>query len=188
VPAAPASPPALSPEPPGQPAAAPASPPITQAEAILEVARRASNGNERCLAGLRQILDIRPDLWESVGNVSLLAERAWVELIAAGDKLVEEAALRRLRALKARLAGNDPTPLEEMLVDLIGVTYLAAEHGEFAAAAPAGGSIQQATLRYRRAESAQRRFASAVKTLTMVRALLPKGMSAVPAATPDRLT
>src|ERR1019366_9278853 len=69
--------------------------------------------------------------------------------------------------------------LETMLVDLVATTWLAAQHGEAIAASPEGGSLQQASLRLRRAESSQRRFLNAVRTLTMVRALLPRGLRAL---------
>ena len=42
-------------------------------------------------------------------------------------------------------------------------------------AAQMGGSLEVSNFRLKRAESAQRRFASAVRSLTLVRALLPRG-------------
>ncbi len=156
---------------------APPTPPITQAEAFAEVVRRASEGNEQCLAGLRAQLDNNPEIWRKVGDVSALAEKAWIELFSSGNKLAEESILRRQRELKADLAGSQASPLEKLLIDLVGVTWLAALHGEYAAASPPGGSIQLATYRLKRAESAQRRFARAVRTLTLVRAAAPKRSS-----------
>jgi hypothetical protein len=145
-------------------------PPITQAQALQELVRRANEGNATCLAGLRRTLDNNPPLWRAAGDVSALAERHWIELLACGNKLAEESIPRRLRELKDGLAGPDPTSLEALLIDVIGVNWLAAQHGEIAAA-QAGGSIQQATFRHRRAESCQRRLIKAIKALAMVRAL-----------------
>jgi hypothetical protein len=96
--------------------------------------------------------------------------------LSSGNTLIEESVSRRLKELKAELRGPRATALEELIIDLIGITFLAAQHGEIAAASPLGGSIQQANFRLRRAESAQRRFLNAIKTLAMLRALLPRGL------------
>jgi hypothetical protein len=149
--------------------------PITQAQALQELVRRASAGNEYCLQGLRELLDKNPALWEVAGNVAALAEKHWVEALANGNALVEESIPRRLTALKTDLLGRDPTPLETLLVDVIGVSWLAAQHGEITASR-LDGSTQQIASRIRRAESGQRRLLSAVKTLALVRALLPRAL------------
>lgn len=159
------------------PEAAPVPRVVTQAEAFQELVRRASQENEHCLRGLREILDQQPEIWQKVGDVSALAERAWVDLLSAGNKLLDESIPRRLKGLKSDLAGPSPTPLESLLIDYLGVTWLAAQQGEIAAA-QAGGSPEVARLRLRRAESAQKRFTGAVKTLSLVRALLPGGLRA----------
>jgi hypothetical protein len=122
---------------------------------------------------LRKILDEQPAIWKAVGNASALAERAWLELLADGNKLALECIPRHLRELKAELAGPRPSPLEKLLVDLVGVAWLAANYGEIAAASPAGG-CQQAALRLRQAESGQKRLLGAVRTLALVRELLPQ--------------
>jgi hypothetical protein len=150
----------------------PAPAPVSQAEAFEELVRRANQGNEACLQGLREILEQRADIWRQVGDVAALAERAWVELLSAGNKLLEESILRCLKELKADLAGPSPTPLERLLINYLGTTWLASQQGELAAA-QMGGSPELNRLRLRRAESAQKRFTGAVKTLSLVRALVP---------------
>jgi hypothetical protein len=62
-----------------------------------------------------------------------------------------------------------------LLVDHAGITWLAAQEGEIQAA-DRNGDLGQAALRLKRAESSQRRFLAAVKTLTTLRALVPHGM------------
>jgi hypothetical protein len=136
--------------------------------------RRASQGNEACLKGLRQILDQNPAVWKKVGDVGAIAERAWVELLADGNMLLEESIPRHLQELTAELKGSSPTPLEALVIHYLGVTWLAAQHGEMAAA-QVGGSSEVARFRLKRAESAQKRFSGAVKTLALVRTLLPSG-------------
>jgi hypothetical protein len=148
---------------------------ITQAQALQELIKRASDGNEVCLRGLRTFLDNHPDVWEIAGNVAALAEKHWVEVLANGNALAELSIPRKLKALKAELLGSDPTPLERLLVDVIAVTFLAAEQGEIAATRQEG-STQQIASRLRRAESGQRRLLSAIKALAVVRALMPRAL------------
>lgn len=148
---------------------------VTQAQAFQELVRRAGEGNEACLKGLRELLDKNPAIWQAAGNVSALAERHWVEALSNGNKLADESIPRKLKAIKAELLGSDPTPLEILLVDVIGVSWLAAQHGEIAASRQ-DGSVQQTASRLRRAESGQKRLLSAVKTLAVVRALLPRAL------------
>lgn len=157
-----------------EPAPAPKKPP-TAAEALKELTRRANDGSESALDALRQLLDRTPELWRTAGDIGSIAERAWISTLSAGDKLMEESIRRRLAELKAQLAGTTATPMEALLIDLIGVTWLAAQDGEISAAT-SGGSIQQAAHRLRRAESSQRRFAGAVRTLAVLRSLLPGGL------------
>lgn len=176
-------PPASSSSPAVQPPKEPAAPPspeprsMTQAEAFAEVVRRANEGSEKHLKGLRDILDQNPHIWKTAGDMSVMAQRAWVKLLAAGDKLVEEATIRQVKAMKAELTGPDPTPLEKLVIDHVTVAWLAVQHGE-ANAAQMGGTVGLGLFRLRRAESAAKRFNSAVRTLTLLRTLLPKPSAA----------
>jgi hypothetical protein len=93
---------------------------------------------------LRAFLDRNPRLWERAGDLSAVAERAWVELIAGADQFRLESVKRRLAQLKEKLKGPAPTPLEGLLVDLVGVAWLGVQHAEIQAASPAGASLGQA--------------------------------------------
>jgi hypothetical protein len=161
--------------PPQQPAPAPAPPPsptLTQAQAFDEIVKRANAGNDACLAGMRQVLDSKPEIWQKIGNVGTLAEEAWINLVAGDNKLVEESVRRRLNKLTIDLAGDKATPLERLVVGHVGVTWLAASRAEAEAAEPAD-NLPRAAFRLKQAESAQRRFAGAARTLATIRALLP---------------
>jgi hypothetical protein len=65
--------------------------------------------------------------------------------------------------------------LEKLLVDEIGLCYLAQRQAQIAASAT-GGSVVQAAFRLRRAESAQKRYLASMKTLANLRALVPAGL------------
>jgi hypothetical protein len=141
---------------------------MTQAQAFAEMVRRANLGNEACLQQLRVMLDERPEIWMTVGDAGKLAERAWFTLLAARNALVEQSMPRRHKELKAELAGPSPSPLEKVLVDLIGLRWLAVQQAEIDAA-EASADLKLANFRLKRAESAQKRFASSVKLLQLVR-------------------
>lgn len=144
---------------------------------LTELADKANAGDRQALDGLRQLLDRNPDVCRHVGNLSQIAENSWIDLLVEGDLLGREATKRQLAALKKNLAGEHPTPLEELLVDNITVAYLAQRHAEIHEAGDVGGSLQQAAYRLKRSESAQRRYLAAIKTLSTLRAKVPAGLA-----------
>jgi hypothetical protein len=141
-----------------------------------ELVARANKGDREALALLRQFLDANPHIWQRAGNLTAIAERAWIDLIAKENQLVAESAQRCLVELKTDLKGPHPTPMESLLVDSVGVTWLAIQHAEIHAASPPSGSLGQAAFRLKRAESAQKRHLNAVKTLATLRSLMPAGL------------
>src|SRR5262249_49374550 len=90
-----------------------------------ELVARANDGDREALARLRKFLDLNPHLWERAGDLTAVAERAWIELVAGQDQLVAESVRRRLARLKADLGGPHATPLEFLLIDQVAVTWLA---------------------------------------------------------------
>lgn len=173
TPSSPASSPSLpqAPTAPSAPSPQQAKAPPSLAQELVILARQAQNGDAASLKRLHQHLDGTPEIWKRIGDISILTELDWIAAIADEDLLLKESLGRRLRELKNELAEGTKTPLERLLVDLIGVTWLAANHAEMQAAL-SQGSLQQAVFRLKRAESAQRRYLGAIKTLAKVRNLL----------------
>ena len=145
---------------------------LIRLNALKDLARQAARGDAQALVALREGLDAQPALWRTVGNFTALSERLVIGHLATGDLVVEDAMNRVLAELKAGLAGSTASPLEKLIVDLIGVRYIAAQSSE-GAAAETGGSLEQARFRLRRAESAQKRLAGAIKMLLTVQSLIP---------------
>lgn len=158
-------------------------PPLTRAEGLRILVERANGGSASALAALRELLTKCPEIWQSVGDLSRQAEFAWSDLISGGDRLVTEAAKCHLEDLKARLAGASPTPVERLLIDLVGVTWLGVQYSEMALATPGTCSAAEGNYRLRRAESCQRRHLAALRTLATLRALVPAGLSPAPPET-----
>src|SRR5262249_47945085 len=145
------------------------SPPDYQ-QLFRELIHRANLGERLAVDRLKSFLDLNSPIWQRAGDLTAVAERAWVELIAGQDVFRTESVKRRLAELKDQLKGPHPTALEAVLCDLIGVAWLGVHHAEVQAASPAGGSLDQAAFKLRRAESSQKRLLAATKTLATLRA------------------
>jgi hypothetical protein len=137
---------------------------------------RANAGDRQALAELRQLLDSHPEIEQHVGDLARLAEAAWIEHVVGKDTLVNESVKRQVAELKRNLSGERPTTLETLVVDLVGINYLAERHAEITAAADTT-SLQEAVFRLKRSESVQRRYLSSLKLLANLRALLPQGLA-----------
>ena len=136
---------------------------------------RANRGDREALTQLRQYLDKHPQIWQRAGDLAAIAEKNWTELLAEKNHLVAESVKRMVDKLKSGLAGEHPTQLEALLVDQVAVCLLGTQYAEMQAATT-GGTLHQAAFRLKRAESSQKRFLNAVKTLTTLRALAPEGL------------
>lgn len=138
---------------------------------------RANAGEHEAIVRLRRFLDLNPQIWQEAGNLTAVAERAWIELIAGGEDVFRTDSIkRRLEDLKAELKGPHPTQLESLLIDQIAVTWLGSQHAEIMAASAATGSLDQAAFKLKRAESSQRRHLSAIKMLGTLRSFMPQAL------------
>jgi hypothetical protein len=145
-------------------------PTLTRSEALQVLVDRANQGSPTALACLRQLLERCPEVWQEVGDLSRHAELAWTHLIGGDNKLVLEAVKRHVARMKGELAGPAPTPIERLLIEQVALSWLASRYAEIAAATPGTSSLGEAKVRLKRAESAQRRFMTSIKTLTELRA------------------
>jgi hypothetical protein len=137
---------------------------------------RARAGDASVLPRLGEVLDGHPEVWRHGGDLERAVVRAWAELLGGGDPLSMEAIRRKADELRSQLAGEAPTPLERLLVGLVVSTWLEVQHAQGQAAGSARASGKAARQDLRRSESAQRRYLAAIRTLTTVRALLPRGL------------
>lgn len=94
-----------------------------------------------------------------------------------GNCLAAEAINRHLTEFKAELAGEHPTAIERLLIDVIGTSWLAHQHAEDQAASVRGANLNQAAFVTKRAEITQKRLLGAVRTLTILRASVPRGLA-----------
>jgi hypothetical protein len=141
-------------------------------DALLQLARA---GDPAAPPALKAYLDANPVLWDQAGDLAAHAERAWISLIAGPDAVFAEALQRKAAALRAEVAGPDPSPLEELLAARVSACWLQVYYTEGVHAQQAKEMTPRlADYSQRRIESAARRFNQAVAALAAVRRLLEK--------------
>jgi hypothetical protein len=139
-------------------------------ETLRALVRRAEAGDDSAMPELRRVLDRTPEIWRAAGDVAGQAEEALLALAAGDNLLFRECIKRKLADLKAELAAS--TPLEGLVVGRVAASWLAMGHAEALSAGAGSGPASRAERLRRRADSASRRFAEAVKLLATVRKLL----------------
>jgi hypothetical protein len=172
----PRRPSAAGPEPPPG-AAPPLPPPAAAQDALRQLVAQANAGDPEARNRLRHVLDNNPALWQRAGDLTATAEGAWLEVISAGNHLVAESMKRQLADLKAQLKGAHPTALEGLLADQVALGWLASRHAEIEAAHAGDAAHPSALVHLKRAESAQKRFLSASRTLATLRTLAGPGLA-----------
>jgi hypothetical protein len=127
-----------------------------------------------------------PEIWQTVGDLGKLAEQALLDYFCGGDLLLRESVTAKLNELKSDLTEGSAAPLDRLLVDRIGLAWLQLTIADTDAVRSMTRDLSL-TLREdqarKRQESAQRLFASAVKSLAVVRKLLRPVPSPVDIAT-----
>ena len=91
---------------------------------LKDTIKRANDGEESAIEWIKDFLDDNPQVWQTVGDLSVTAERIWVALVSGGDVLATESVRRQLSQLKSELIGELPQPVEKMLGDQIIATWL----------------------------------------------------------------
>src|SRR4051794_11835823 len=94
-----------------KPFATPPEPPV--AVELRALVQQAQGGDPTALPRIRQILDDHPEVWQHLGDLSALAERAWITVLSADHPLAVEAMKRTVQQMRADLVGEHP--LEKLL-------------------------------------------------------------------------
>ena len=144
-------------------------------EEFADLVNRANAGDEEALAGLRYLLDECEQIWQHVGDLGKHAEMTMIKLIANGNKLIAESLARKAADMRSELSGPHPTPLEQICVQRVVAMWLEMQWTDTTFPEPTGKTLDVQKFVLKRKESAERRFSSAVKSLMLVRKLLPKG-------------
>lgn len=137
--------------------------------------KAAQAGDESVMPMVRKILD----QGGLVKRMAIMAQQTVIKQFFGTDLLMIESANRECAQLRKKLAGEAPSPLEELLIERIVLCWLELQGYEAQYAQIAGESAFESHEFYqKRIDRAHRRFLSACKALATIRRL----------AVPDPLT
>jgi hypothetical protein len=133
--------------------------------------KRAQNGDEAALPVVRELLAQEEAVNSFSSHVVGRAEEAVVKAITGRNLLFREALLRKLRLLRAELAGPRPAAVERLLVEHVVACWLQVQQADRLWAQLDNVTLAQGDYHQRRQDRAHRRFLAAMKTLAQVRRL-----------------
>ena len=141
--------------------------------AFQALVKQANTGDEAALAELRQTLSDNPQIWQAVGNLALHARMVLARAIAGGDQLVLDSLLRYANELESSLVAPQSGPLERLAVQRIVAAWLECNYAALQGAEPRGETLKHAKFALEIRESADKRFHAAIRSLALVRQMLP---------------
>jgi hypothetical protein len=148
---------------------------------LQALSKKAEAGDKEARKELR--LMVRTSSAEVIGRASDVGRRAGQTLArtaSGGDPLIEEALYAKLDAMRAEIAGEDPTPLEVLLTERVVSLWMFTTLLELVLATQYRRSVDDARERLsssyilqqsRILESATRRYLAAIRELARVRKL-----------------
>jgi len=137
--------------------------------ALLELIQAADTGDADALARLREVYAEAPDIATVVSSLQYMTEQ---EVLSNFQPGVRETFFQQAQRWRNRLAGDDPSPLESLLVNRVILDQLHAlrvEHLLHATLNGAPVSLAQGDYHHKQAERAQRRVVRSMKALAEVR-------------------
>ncbi len=143
----------------------------TDPKSHADFLKRAENGDASTLPALRQLLAVATNVDKYGGNLASVTETTLIEAAAGKNLLLRESLYRKMKIVRAELAGTNPTPLETLLVERIALCWLTLHNEEARHAQSSGLSLRQADCWQRRIDSGHKRYLSAIRTLATVRKL-----------------
>lgn len=141
---------------------------------------RAKKGDKEMLPALRETLDQMPQLARKLVDPAKQAEYSMIKNYAGDDLLVTETMPRTLNLMREELAGPNPSPLEELLVERVVATWFQVQYFESLYAQNIRNlTIPQSEYHQKRLDRAHKRHLSAVRTLAQVRKLLKPALAQI---------
>ena len=140
---------------------------------LPELAKQANTGDPAVLAALRKTLDENPQIWQAVGNLSLHARMVMVDALAGGDLFAKDSLMRHAADMEKNLAGPSPSALERLAVQRIVACWLETHYAALQGPEPTGNTLKHAKFALQLKESAEKRFHAAIKSLALIRKMLP---------------
>jgi hypothetical protein len=140
---------------------------------LMTLIDRAQDGDEEALPVLRKVLDEAPKVARII-DLARNVERIIIEKMSGDDVFTQEAIPRNLKAMKRKIAGENPSPLERLLAERITVCWLELQYFQAIYAQNLHNlSITQSDYHQRRLDKAHRRYLSSIKALAQIRKMGP---------------
>lgn len=139
---------------------------------LRELSDRVNSGERSALTELRTALDKYP--WMSSvmgGDLAYQAETSLVNAMFDDQIAAKEALQRELEKKREELSGENPMPIERLLIERVISCWLQVQHADLVAAQSKNVSLAKGDYNQRRQDRSHRRFLAAVKTLATVRRL-----------------
>ena len=96
-------------------------------EGLHAVVRRAPGGSYRA-AEPHKALDKYPDYFSHAGDLPLIAQHTWLDLLSGADLFLRETVERKLAEIRVELEGANPSPLAKLLVERVVACWLQLNH------------------------------------------------------------
>jgi hypothetical protein len=144
-------------------------------EELRDAIERAQDGDETALPIIREHLRGRPDAYWQLVNYARVVQNAQIEAYTGEGLYVREVMHEVVRRLRKDLEGENPSPLESLLVDRIISCYLHVNFAEnaYTESVGPGARLEVAEYMQKRLDRANKRYIAAIKALAQVRKMGP---------------
>jgi hypothetical protein len=145
--------------------------PMTEADRRKAVFNRIQKNDKSAVPEFREMMKEYPAIAETLGNMAKVAERSFIESISQNDLLASETLTVKLAAMRAELAGPQPSPIERLLVERVVACWFQVYAADAIVSATKQCTFAQGDYNQRCQDRSHRRYLSAIRTLATVRKL-----------------
>jgi len=143
----------------------------TTTDGIRDLLQRAAKGDTATLPAIRKVLENPVNIELFGGNLAACAQQSFVKALSGEDLSVHEAIKAKLAVMRKELQGENPTPVEVLLVERIVACWLQVQDADIRAGQATEPTFKQADFNQRRMDATNRRYLAALKALALVRKL-----------------
>ena len=134
---------------------------------------KANAGDPAALSSLRHFLDEHPEVWEKVGDLSLVVQEIHIKRLAEGSQLATEAIRKKAEWLRKDLAGPNPTSLERVAIENLVAAWFQRYSVDLKYPPGFGKSLEMARFVVQLRNAAQRSYDTALKSLLLIQEKMP---------------
>jgi len=136
---------------------------------------RAQEGDRTALPVIREHLASKPDNYWTLMDYARVIQKGQIKSYTGSGLYVQEVMNHVVDRLRKDLRGENPSPLESLLVERIISCYLYVNYAEneYSDAAANGARLEVAEYMQKRLDHAHKRYLSAIKALAQVRKMGP---------------